>query len=118
MADKLKPCPFCGGKAEIERHVCAVYVRCKECKSSTAAFTAMIERCALDDAVKAWNRRTIEAEPVKVAEFIEMSDKEKNEGYKRTGNHYDGLCSLCCSYMFDTDKFCAECGAKMKGGKD
>lgn len=54
---KLKPCPFCGGKAEVENHVCAVYVRCKECHASTAASTAMLERCALDDVVELWNRR-------------------------------------------------------------
>lgn len=54
---KLLPCPFCGGKAEIVKNICAVYIRCKDCKSTTAAFTAMIETCALNDAVEAWNRR-------------------------------------------------------------
>lgn len=53
----LKPCPFCGGSAEIIKQICAVYIRCKDCKSSTAAFTAMIENCALDNAIEAWNRR-------------------------------------------------------------
>ena len=53
----LKPCPFCGDSAEIIKQTCAVYIRCKNCKSSTAAFTAMIESCALDDAIEAWNRR-------------------------------------------------------------
>lgn len=55
--NKLKPCPFCGGEAEITKNICAVYIRCKDCKSTTAAFTAMIETCALNDAIEAWNRR-------------------------------------------------------------
>ena len=53
----LKPCPFCGGTGEIIKNICSVYICCKNCKSSTAAFTAMIESCALDSAVDSWNRR-------------------------------------------------------------
>lgn len=54
---ELKPCPFCGGEAKIEKHICAIYVACTKCHAQSAASTAMLEKCALDVVVEAWNRR-------------------------------------------------------------
>ena len=56
---KLKPCPFCGGKAWTLCHAdyweknagVVSYVGCTECKARSDLFANM------DDAIAAWNRR-------------------------------------------------------------
>ena len=59
MNDKLKPCPFCGGKAEMNKieyeyygeDVAKYYVECFSCCSSSDRY--LTDRLAVD----AWNRR-------------------------------------------------------------
>ena len=58
MTDKLKPCPFCGGKAFVKEHKfhgCSnTYgVKCSECHTQTLQFFDTEEI-----AVKRWNTRT------------------------------------------------------------
>lgn len=56
---ELKPCPFCGGKAEYEtvstRHVfkkyIGFYIKCTECGVSTGV------ELTVKEAREAWNRR-------------------------------------------------------------
>ena len=50
-------------------------------------------------------------QPVKRGKMIAMSDEEKYRAYKDTARDYDGRCSLCNCCVYDTDIFCAECGA-------
>lgn len=66
--DKLRPCPFCGGKpglylsdpaqfiAEGEPKEPFYSIRCSECMSGTANFFS------IQKAAEAWNRRTEEGE--------------------------------------------------------
>lgn len=58
---KLKPCPFCGGKAEFETNVNVLYktiwVCCKKCKVNTMNFESDLYSCAAEKAAEAWNRR-------------------------------------------------------------
>lgn len=66
MIDKLKPCPFCGGNAEIitgvSRGVPAnsyACVRCKDCDGGTRAFDDVEHNAEfIYKAIQAWNRRT------------------------------------------------------------
>lgn len=54
MSKKLKPCPFCGGEAELYGEEMDYGVRCKDednCEGKVDHFAT--ERLA----VKAWNRR-------------------------------------------------------------
>ena len=60
MENELKPCPFCGGSAEIETDwdlTCdgyepiGYYVVCDECMNQTATYKDE------EDAIEAWNRR-------------------------------------------------------------
>lgn len=49
---ELKPCPFCGGEAEIMgyRYDCK-WIICKKCMAETAAYETS------EQAIAAWNRR-------------------------------------------------------------
>lgn len=61
---ELKPCPFCGGAAELIKreytmigHKEQAYVRCKNCGTMSDFFNENISYCANEKAVEAWNRR-------------------------------------------------------------
>lgn len=56
MADKLKPCPFCGGRVKMVNGIIAgtiVFV-CEKCGADVMFFGTEKDK---DKAVKAWNRR-------------------------------------------------------------
>ena len=75
---ELKPCPFCGGEAELLRMKCTAHyldelvkefsVMCRLCATRTASFVGKYDfdsehilRCTKDgrkEAIDAWNRRT------------------------------------------------------------
>ena len=54
MAEELKPCPFCNGKAEFEKDNGEWLVFCERCGSMTVLFDTKPE------AKEAWNTRPIE----------------------------------------------------------
>ena len=56
--NELKPCPFCGGEAELKINYCAAYIKCKVCDVSTKHILESPIYCAKDKAVEAWNGRT------------------------------------------------------------
>ena len=56
--EELKPCPFCGGKAELSYRYLfeCFWVVCEQCGTESAAFGTE------DGAIEAWNRRAYEKE--------------------------------------------------------
>lgn len=68
---KLKPCPFCGGKANVV-DVYPYWVYCKRCGSRISAWTKYLE-----DSVDAWNRREIDTN---IAETIKQAIRDLFEG--------------------------------------
>lgn len=60
MENELKPCPFCGGKAELQ-HECVgsgySYIRCVHCGIKSIMFIKSFDRSSDEDAVNYWNRR-------------------------------------------------------------
>lgn len=89
MKNKLKPCPFCGGKAKIYHVKSSMYnfhwLECIECGHSIGTS----DGCNLskDEIIKAWNRRILdkkdgESARGKLAE-IEMLIKEYFRIYNR-----------------------------------
>lgn len=61
MNKELKPCPFCGGAAELKAILIGqnsqAYVRCKVCGTTSNYFSENIAYCANEKAIEAWNRR-------------------------------------------------------------
>lgn len=57
MAEKLKPCPFCGGEAELKSTNYFSVVKCKGCRVSGPVAKISVEYCANDKAAESWNRR-------------------------------------------------------------
>lgn len=55
--NELKPCPFCGGKANFKFRNDAVFVRCDICEAQAKLYNASVDWCAKNEAAKAWNRR-------------------------------------------------------------
>jgi len=67
MSETLKPCPFCGGKAELYVYVINgdKRIRCSHCGCSTSGYGEP------EYAVTAWNRRTDEWRPASETPLIE-----------------------------------------------
>ena len=64
--EELKPCPFCGGKAEISSGQfdgkATSYVMCQKCGAKGEFFFVSPKYASDDRAIKAWNIRVGEAD--------------------------------------------------------
>jgi Lar family restriction alleviation protein len=60
---ELKPCPFCGGEAELHHKIEPLcidaysYVYCTKCGVTTEAFPKSFDHSSDEKAIEAWNRR-------------------------------------------------------------
>lgn len=99
---KLKPCPFCGGKAEIFYWQGYINDECHSNLTCTTCGVGFHDVLSEEDAFKAWNKRI-----VKYGEWITIDDISR--------------CSEC-GYIPAYDSavddlfyspYCSNCGAKM-----
>lgn len=77
MAEKLLPCPFCGGAPKLRVHRCAedaeeCYVECPSCEARTSYFEDAYAPTA--DAAASWNRRAGDWRP--------PAEPQRSEGYR------------------------------------
>ena len=58
---ELLPCPFCGNKGKIIYGAfgssALVYIQCAECETRTKSVFENTDYCAIDEAIKLWNKR-------------------------------------------------------------
>lgn len=64
ILEELKPCPFCGGSANVgiktfDLFNNGAYVYCNKCGARTRLVEADVKTCAVDEAEILWNRRAI-----------------------------------------------------------
>ena len=57
MSEKLKPCPFCGGDAELSDFETISKVICKKCGAESRLIASSSKYCSDEKAIEAWNRR-------------------------------------------------------------
>lgn len=101
MTDKLRECPFCGGKArkqakEIEG-IRVLYVLCERCGASGGVFRTRKPRVKDEEnpAIKAWNNRKpmdrIVEQLEYQAEINRLNGMEKRAGKKQTTGYCLGI---------------------------
>ena len=96
MSD-LKPCPFCGGRAEKEGHddLPLGRVKCRNCQIHTMWYAN------IDDAASVWNTRAdsaalaaaVQAEREAIIQFAEYAERVARE---KSGEHWEGR--SCASF--------------------
>lgn len=92
MAEKLKPCPFCGGEAEIKRYTfCrtdSFYVGCSRCNVTQTANVYFSEK----ESIEAWNtRKPMERIVEQLEEAIEYSRKLGASEMEYRAGLYDAI---------------------------
>lgn len=126
---ELKPCPFCGGEAEVrERHFCldvGVKIKCTNCNIQT--FGTLIDHPrftpdGLDESTRYTREQAIEIEAEKWNRRVEQKAKKP---IKESLADYG--CPTCGAYInFDglngniehAPKYCSECGQRIDWGED
>lgn len=122
MNIELKPCPFCGGEAELrdspnsrsEEGMSFYEVRCKKCGVHVTgeSFNFWIVKYNREkpqdqlSAVERWNKRAYEEDGRKTARWV--PDEISCTGF---------ICSNpdCWKKEFWTSPYCPNCGARMEG---
>lgn len=121
MSQLIKNCPFCGGDGKINEEKDANYsfVKCTKCGAETGIIKSSIEYCANDRAIAAWNKRADETNTINPT----VNTEKVGHWIKELLGHgdYRYRCSECNTIFgsdmideFNHNKFCANCGVKMK----
>ena len=61
--------------------------------------------------------KTIEVKPMKRGSIERLTNAERYEVFYKSRKDFDGKCSECGAFVFDTDKLCSMCGAVFHNGE-
>lgn len=102
--EELKPCPFCGGEAELWASEDGIYgVWCSNPDCYMDVDTR--DRTSKEAAIEAWNTRYERTcRIVQHGHLFTMSDGTEL---------YESACSECGAYLGDEDNYCSISGAKV-----
>ena len=97
---ELKPCPFCGGEAELHGfHDLYWVVECVRCYASA-------NDCDTEqDAIEAWNTR--------VERTCRVTRASRKYVLSDGTELFDDGCSECNGYLQADDNYCPNCGARV-----
>lgn len=97
MSDKLKPCPFCGGKAKVYWNVWSYeFVKCETCGATTGEFADN------KGSIRAWNMR---AQPEFTLDELDEIRKALEGRYSTSRKQWEQDLSII-----------EKCAAALKGG--
>jgi Lar family restriction alleviation protein len=74
--EELKPCPFCGGEAELVEHEpnsMTYYVRCLRCDCATRLISNRGDSGAKELCSEAWNTRAYESELASMRDLLDRA---------------------------------------------
>ena len=124
MNFELKPCPFCGGEAELRK---SPNSRSEE---GASFYDVRCKKCGVHVTGKSFNFWTVEYNAEKPQDLLSAVNRWNKRAYeengRKTGKWHCYRCSECkhvCtyflrgSYMIDIEKrpnYCPNCGAKME----
>lgn len=101
MSEKLKPCPFCGGEAEILQTSGHMFCPlCSDCDTSGGHYFTE------EDAACAWNDRA------------ERTCHRVMRGLKNAPGFVGGFCSECEHPINEGAAYCEHCGARVVRGDE
>lgn len=77
MQDILKPCPFCGGEAElVDFDPMNCFVECRKCRASQPALYNKVDK---QSAVESWNHRADDADRARLVAQVEALEARVTE---------------------------------------
>lgn len=83
---ELKPCPLCGGEAELEVTVCDSVIRCQQCSCRISLRNPREGDCR-DEARAAWNKRDLRPDALR-SEALKAIARDRNFSNAFVGETY------------------------------
>lgn len=99
MTEKLKPCPFCGGEAEIIEEGIGFNIKCADCYAEMTPFVTDKR-----EAIKMWNTRPIEDDLQKELDEAREDNCENMEYHVAERERLRALLKSCCNEFVPLDK--------------
>lgn len=111
MAEELRPCPFCGGEADVHYFAhddseCTVMCSNSNCRASVSSRSCGSMTTAYNRARKLWNRRAERTCRIKLS-------KTSVWHCDGCGQTIDGNCFADNGGRLTEYRFCPNCGAKV-----